>query len=87
MTHLEMVLLWAVVILLLGFSLTTGRERVSFVLGLYRRLVNALKDREYMRFMTGGLKKGKRKLPLDENAPNHDSKGHKDVRPTARDGV
>jgi len=87
MTHLEMLLLWAVVILLVGVSLTTGKERASFVLGLYRRAVNALKDRQYMRFITGGLKKGKRKIHIDENVANHDSKGHKDVRPTARDGV
>ncbi len=66
MITFEMVVFWSVVILLLAFTLTTGRERWNFVKGIYTHCVKALKNHRYMNMLVSGdFRKGKKRIGVD----------------------
>jgi len=86
MNTLELVVFWSVIILLLAFTLTTGRERWNFVKGIYTRFVDALKNRDYMHgIVSGDMRKGKTRIGTDDISadPSH-NQAHQKANPKAR---
>lgn len=70
MMDFEWILFWFVILALFLFSLTTGSEWISFVKKAYNHTVNVLKWQPFLDYITGGTRKGKRHMDLD-NADEH----------------
>ncbi len=73
----EEVLLWALVVLLVVFSLTTGRELFRFIKSGFRHAINVWKWQPFVGFISGDVKKRKHHNAAESEMGMHYHQGSK----------